>query len=489
MKIFISRKAWKKITIEVWACFNLAAICNIVLIISAFYSTSLGLISCTSAPRLGPGKTDIPFYFKWQDEKLNATRRYGKEFDEKVKEVCKNKTTQFPLQVVWRYKNTPGPPYFKGIIYLDWRTATFLHPRSFLTIPSSKLVQANSNQSDFVILTSQQVKGKYVYVPLLTIPQAQLGNEPPDDIESILDSRITAKNPPPKVSPPKPAGADTEGNATVSRNDRAPAKPNANLPNLEPVDLLTVTDFKSVIRASSPPSFFKLKILGTNDFIQLVGVPKGEYQIGLAKNEVDNIIRLSQNPVYDTEEIKPEKRTKKFEVEFLIGKYEITNEQYAKFDNKKRYSKPEKNLPVTNISFQEAKEFCQWLNDAYPRFEIRLPTEAEWEYAAKHNTSRWYTWEGAFDPSRANINSKKLVEIGENANSQSWCGAIDMLGNAAEMCGIDAVSYIYQSNAALVARGGSFRSNQYDSRTTSRHLLYNANRDDIGFRILVKPRY
>ena len=71
-----------------------------------------------------------------------------------------------------------------------------------------------------------------------------------------------------------------------------------------------------------------------------------------------------------------------------MAKYEVTNTQYRKFQPGHNGSDDDK-LPVTEVSWQDAMHFAQWLSDKSGK-KIRLPTEAEWEYAARAGTSTAY---------------------------------------------------------------------------------------------------
>jgi formylglycine-generating enzyme required for sulfatase activity len=74
--------------------------------------------------------------------------------------------------------------------------------------------------------------------------------------------------------------------------------------------------------------------------------------------------------------------------DFWIGKFEVSNQQYSivpKGKNIHEFAEEDKDLPVTGVSWQEARDYCQaWSYD--------LPTEAQWEYAARGTDGRIYPW-------------------------------------------------------------------------------------------------
>jgi formylglycine-generating enzyme required for sulfatase activity len=82
--------------------------------------------------------------------------------------------------------------------------------------------------------------------------------------------------------------------------------------------------------------------------------------------------------------------------------------------------------PRACITWYEAEAYANWRDG-------RLPTEAEWEYAARGPQSLVYPWGNEFDASRCNVvDSKGPTAVGSFPQGASWVGALDMAGNAAE---------------------------------------------------------
>jgi len=246
-----------------------------------------------------------------------------------------------------------------------------------------------------------------------------------------------------------------------------------------------IGEFKDSIDTAEPNVVYQAR-LERGIHVDLVAVPIGDFEMGHTKEETDELIRASGVTTYDVEEVDPKFRKVKIERAFAIGKFEVTNEQYAQFDSTHHYPPGREKFPVTNLKLAQMEGFCEWVEKAHLGFKVRLPTEREWEYAAKGKTKNLYTWKYSNPPEdMANINSSGLLPVGSMSESRSSCGADDMIGNAAEAVIAEKFRYVHAWSWDIVARGGSYNSVPYSCRTTVRHILLNAQGADIGFRIVM----
>jgi len=184
---------------------------------------------------------------------------------------------------------------------------------------------------------------------------------------------------------------------------------------------------------------------------------------------------------------------------FNIGKYEITQKQWIAIMGKNPSQKKGDDHPVENISWEQAQEFIDKLNKATGK-QYRLPTEAEWEYAARGGIkSQGYKYSGSnFLNDVAWVSSKSKVKTGSvGKRKPNELGIYDMSGNVREWC-YDLYGN-YDSNVQTnptgsssginrVLRGGRWSSRAQDCRVSSRGYYNQKSRgsnDYFGFRLVL----
>jgi sulfatase modifying factor 1 len=203
------------------------------------------------------------------------------------------------------------------------------------------------------------------------------------------------------------------------------------------------------------------------DGVEMVLVPTGCFLMGSARGYEDEV------PVHEV-----------CLNAFWIDRFEVTNASYGSsgyFDGPNR--------PREEVTWFDARDFCE-------RRGARLPTEAEWEYAARGPQSWVYPWGDSFDGANATYegNSRgKTTDVGIRMGGASWVGALDMSGNVWEWVSTLDKPYPYdatdgregdtESNSVRIMRGGSW----YDSSTNVRSAFRGggvpiSNNNSLGFR-------
>jgi formylglycine-generating enzyme required for sulfatase activity/Flp pilus assembly protein TadD len=183
--------------------------------------------------------------------------------------------------------------------------------------------------------------------------------------------------------------------------------------------------------------------------LELIRVPAGEFLMGSdpAKDEASQPDEQPQHRVYVSE--------------FYIGKYPITNAQFAAFAKamQRQVDIPpgKENHPVDEVSWHHTVAFCQWLSKATGK-SFRMPTEAEWEKAARGTDGRIYPWGNEWDRTKANTSEGGrggTTPVGQYSPAgDSPYGAADMSGNMWEWCAdwYDEGEYQRRSGAAHVVK-------------------------------------
>ncbi len=187
---------------------------------------------------------------------------------------------------------------------------------------------------------------------------------------------------------------------------------------------------------------------------------------------------------------------------YKISKYEITFAQFNKYlivDPNFNIPLDEKlhRHPITNRSYTVVTDFCLWLRQ-YTNNSVYLPTEAQWEKAARGTDERIYPW-GNNNPDCSITNYNNCIGetsvVGSNPNDRSFYGVMDMGGNVSEIVS-DFYSRQYYSVSPYsnpigplsglyykVIRGGNY--NSLDTRTTNREYMSRTTSNfHTGFRVV-----
>ncbi|MBC8450302.1 MAG: SUMF1/EgtB/PvdO family nonheme iron enzyme, partial [Chloroflexi bacterium] len=215
---------------------------------------------------------------------------------------------------------------------------------------------------------------------------------------------------------------------------------------------------------------------------------------------------------------------------YLIGRYPVTNAQFAAFVEAEGYqerrywttegwhwkgnrTEPDTyggvfdlpNHPVVRVTWHEAVAFCRWLTEQLlengqlaPDQEVTLPTEAQWERASRGADGRVYPWGHKPDPDKANYDKTGIgatSAVGCFPGGISPCGALDMSGNVLEWCQTKwRGSYKEPADESLegtdsrVLRGGLWHNDRRLARCAFRFRDAPGGRyDSLGFRVAASP--
>ena len=242
------------------------------------------------------------------------------------------------------------------------------------------------------------------------------------------------------------------------------------------------------IKPTVPAALKNRRVIGGMEFVR---VPAGQFIMG--SNQHDD-----EKPQHTVE----------IPSDYWIGKYPVTNEQFARFVTATTYKfaqgdwKKKTDHPVVNVSWHDALAYCKWLNDALRGelndLTLRLPTEAEWEKAARGAQGNEYPWGNDWDPRKCNSEGSGTKPVGAySPQGNSPYGAADMVGNVWEWCHSLYKPYPYQAtdgreresgDSARVLRGGSWYGDRDVARCACRRDLrpgYGAAYG--GFRCVVSP--
>ncbi|MCB1769423.1 MAG: SUMF1/EgtB/PvdO family nonheme iron enzyme [Candidatus Competibacteraceae bacterium] len=138
---------------------------------------------------------------------------------------------------------------------------------------------------------------------------------------------------------------------------------------------------------------------------EVVVIPAGEFLMGSPEDEPER--QASEGPQHPVVLAQP----------FAIGRYAVTFEEYDRFCAATRRDQPSDGgwgrgrRPVINVSWEDAVAYCAWLSRETGA-SYRLPSEAEWEYAARAGTTTAFWWGDEIDPTRANYDGRSTYRNG-----------------------------------------------------------------------------
>ncbi|MDM8550088.1 SUMF1/EgtB/PvdO family nonheme iron enzyme [Desulfobacterales bacterium HSG2] len=176
--------------------------------------------------------------------------------------------------------------------------------------------------------------------------------------------------------------------------------------------------------------------LANDDELGFVRIPAGEFLMGSDKKRDKH---AKDNELLHTVELS----------EYHIARYPVTVAQFGAFVQESGYQPEEDweedneydNHPVVNVSWHDAVAYCEWLTEKLReqghQWQIQLPTEAQWEKAARGTDGRIYPWGDEADPDRANYDDTGIGKTSAVGCFPAGAGpydCLDMAGNVWEWC-------------------------------------------------------
>ena len=239
-----------------------------------------------------------------------------------------------------------------------------------------------------------------------------------------------------------------------------------------------------------PGTVFRDKLKDGSQGPEMVVIPAGAFIMG---NNQGDWFTGSEKPVHQV----------KISKLFAMGRYQVTFEEYDQFAKATGRELPNDQgwgrgrLPVINVSWNDAVAYVEWLSQQTAK-RYRLPTEAEWEYAARAGTETRYWWGNEMKPDMAHYSKWTAGTTPVGSFKPNPFGLYDTAGNVKEWVqdcwhgdhnGAPTDGSVWGPEnggdcAQRVIRGGSWFSESWGLRSSDRNRVILDNRDnEIGFRL------
>jgi formylglycine-generating enzyme required for sulfatase activity len=352
------------------------------------------------------------------------------------------------------FPNAGGAPVAAAVGYAPMSASSITVPaietKSVATTATSRMWMAGAAAGAVVIAV--------LVALLLRRPVPETKPEvvtPPNTPTPTLTHDSTTTKPPETLKRPNPAPvqpSQTQASRTVVANSPT-------IPDSAPVSSV----------AAKPVTPTTVSVNGSR--ITFANIPPGEFRMGCSPSDTD---------CQDDE--KPVRRVSVGA--FQMGTTEVTQEQWqAVMSSNPSDFKGGDSRPVEHISWNDAQNFLERLNDRRDGFTYRLPTEGEWEYAARANSAPpVLNLVAVFGLLEATGREPRPQRVGSKAANSF--GLFDMLGNVAEWC-----EEWYSPNYQRVIRGGSWQDSAKSVRVSARVGAMPGTHDSwIGMRIVREPK-
>lgn len=249
--------------------------------------------------------------------------------------------------------------------------------------------------------------------------------------------------------------------------------------------------------------------------IEFVYIPSGNFMMGSTETEVNEAFfwckKYLESCVRETFSVEMPRHKVTIKDGFWMGKFEVTHEQWQSLmgSGSSNSSECGINCPVFGVSWNDIQIFLKRLNSGDDEFEYSLPTEAQWEYAARAGTTTAFSFGNTLNSSQANfdgdlpfnsatgIDLKRTVKVG--SYKPNAFGLYDMHGNVWEWMqdiynpGYQGLPSDGSANLSIgdsrlrTLRGGSWYNLASVLRSAARNGFPVTSRDfDFGFRLVAK---
>ena len=255
----------------------------------------------------------------------------------------------------------------------------------------------------------------------------------------------------------------------------------------------TCAGLRATEQFNIPPSMpYQDIMINGNLGPKMITLPAGSFRMG----DIQGIGKSYEQPVHLVT----------ISVPFAISQFPITFSEYDTFSKATgrklvdQYKWPRGLHPVINVNWEDAKDYAHWLSKETNK-TYRLPSESEWEYAARAGSTEKYPWGDQIGINNAHCTScgdtpikNQTAPVGSYP-ANHW-GIHDMIGNVWEMTGDcwnynyiiapkDGAAWIDGDCTRLVLRGGSWGDTPNDLRSSTRLRSYSKARTvNIGFRLV-----
>jgi serine/threonine-protein kinase len=228
--------------------------------------------------------------------------------------------------------------------------------------------------------------------------------------------------------------------------------------------------------------------------VEVVPIPGGTFKMGRSDIRLDSAELVNQYPAHPVT-VAP----------FYMDKTEVTNAEYADFVRETKYAAPDswadgapppgrERWPVTNVTKGDAEAFAAWRSKR-DGVQYRLPTEEEWEFAARGGgMNLLYPWGAEWRDGLANVGGASPQPVGSFPQGASKDGVLDLIGNVWEWT--SSKNSLYPGNDAatlvegetVITRGGSYSSKPGAAggitATRRRATPPNTKHQSLGFRLV-----